>query len=83
MNFLWAPEGMTIEGLNKHYRQVLTSFYSQPRIPWYYTKLTLQNPVHLARLLKFAGVLLKAKLQSLLGIGNKQALNDYAKVELD
>ena len=44
MNFLWAPEGMTIDQLNSHYKSVLMSFYSQAKIPWYYTKLTLQTP---------------------------------------
>ena len=81
MNFLWAPEGMTIEQLNKHYKNVLTSFYSQPKIPWYYTKLTLQNPVHLVRLVQFAGVMLMAKLRNLF---NKDDMGgNYAKIELD
>ena len=44
MNFLWAPEGMTIDQLNSHYKSVLMSFYSQAKIPWYYTKLTLATP---------------------------------------
>lgn len=83
MNFLWAPEGMTIEDLNQHYKNVLLSFYSQPRIPWYYTKLTLQNPTHFYRLLKFFAVLLKGKIRRLIGLDSKVSHNQYAKIELD
>lgn len=83
MNFLWAPDGMTIESLNKHYKDVLVSFYAQPRIPWYYTKLTLQNPVHLVRLLKFFAVVVTNRLRLLLGLSDKESNSQYSKVELD
>ena len=53
MNFLWAPEGMTIEQVDEEYRKMLTAFYSQARIPWYYTKFTLRHPRHLLRALNF------------------------------
>ena len=81
MNFLWAPEGMTIDQLNSHYKSVLMSFYSQAKIPWYYTKLTLQHPSHLFRLLRFFWVMAKAKLGRLLG--RKDAPVQYAQIELD
>ena len=83
MNFLWAPDGMSIDEINKHYKDVLVSFYTQPRIPWYYTKLTLQNPVHFFRLLKFFGVIIKNKVQSLIGLNKKDSIDQYSKVELD
>jgi len=81
MNFLWAPEGMTIDQLNSHYKSVLVSFYSQPKIPWYYTKLTLQHPPHVFRLLRFFWVMSKAKLGQLLG--RKGAPVQYAQIGLD
>lgn len=63
MNFLWTPEDLTQEQLDKSYRQVLMSFYQTPRISWYYTKFTLRHPRHLIRLLKFFGLFLRAKLR--------------------
>ena len=80
MNFLWAPEGMTMEELNRQYKSVLTAFYSQPRIPWYYTKLTLQNPTHFFRLLRFLGIMVKAKVAALL---TKDDFQQKVKIELD
>jgi hypothetical protein len=81
MNFLWAPEGMTIDQLNRHYKSVLMSFYSQAKIPWYYTKLTLQHTPHVFRLLRFFWVMSKAKLGQLLG--RKGAPVQYAQIGLD
>ena len=82
MNFLWAPEGMTIEDVDKEYRAVLTAFYSQAKIPWYYTKFTLRHPGHFLRLLKFAGVFAVHKVRSLLGLRHRD-LAEPAMVELD
>lgn len=81
MNFLWAPEGMTIEQLNKHYKNILVGFYSQAKIPWYYTRLTLQNPSHLLRLLRCFGVMVKTRLTTLIGKNKPQG--HYARVKLD
>lgn len=78
MNFLWAPEGMTVETLNKQYKSVLFAFYSQAKIPWYYTKLTLKHPSHLFRLLYFLMAFGKAKLRSLL----KGGKDDYAPADV-
>lgn len=65
MNFVWAPEGMTVEELDRHYQDILVSFYRRPRIGWYYLKLTLQYPNHFYRLLRFLLGFLGAKLKSL------------------
>lgn len=67
MNFLWAPEGMTIEELDRQYQEIILAFYRRPGIGWYYVKLTLQHPNHLLRLLRFTAGFLLAKLGSLLG----------------
>ncbi|HEB28987.1 MAG TPA: B12-binding domain-containing radical SAM protein [Porticoccus sp.] len=81
MNFLWAPDGMTIPQLNKHYIEVLSSFYTQPKIPWYYTKLTLQNPVHFFRLLKFLRVTLESKVKR--AFGRQEPQDQLIEVKLD
>lgn len=72
MNFLWAPEGMTIEELDRNYRKVLLNFYSSPRIAWYYTKFTFQYPAHLGRLLKFLGNMVLSKVRMLFDSGRPQ-----------
>jgi len=66
MNFVWSPEGITVEELDKQYQEILVAFYRRPNIAWYYTKLTLQYPNHLLRLLRFAHGFLIAKLRSIL-----------------
>jgi radical SAM superfamily enzyme YgiQ (UPF0313 family) len=66
MNFVWAPEGISVEELDREYQSVLLSFYRRPKIGLYYLKLTVQHPEHLFRLLRFLLGFLRAKLQSLL-----------------
>jgi radical SAM superfamily enzyme YgiQ (UPF0313 family) len=53
MNFVWAPEGFTVEELDREYRSLLHAFYARPRRTWHYLKLTVQYPNHLVRLLRF------------------------------
>ncbi|MGR9072361.1 MAG: B12-binding domain-containing radical SAM protein [Gammaproteobacteria bacterium] len=67
MNFVWAPEGMTVETLDREYQRVLGSFYKQRRVMRAYVAMTLKNPVHLLRLLRFAAGFLKNKILSHLG----------------
>lgn len=64
MNFIWIAQGLTSERLNQSYRQILTSFYSQHRVGKNYVRLTLQNPRHLLRLLKFLGALARSKVSA-------------------
>lgn len=66
MNFVWSPEGLTVEELDREYQGILTAFYQRPNIAWYYTKLTLKYPNHLLRLLRFLCGFLVAKLSSIL-----------------
>ncbi len=82
MNFLWAPEGMTIEQVNREYRRVLLSFYSQGKIPWYYTKFSFRHPAHLIRLVKFGLVFARHKFRRWLGLMPKD-FNEPAVVDLD
>ncbi len=63
MNFVWEPESMTIDELDKNYIDVLMSFYRRPQIGWYYTKFTLKHPNHFLRLLKFLTIMVNVKLK--------------------
>jgi radical SAM superfamily enzyme YgiQ (UPF0313 family) len=64
MNFVWAPEGISVEELDRHYQEILLWFYKRPRIGHYYLKLTLQYPNHFFRLLRFLLGFAGAKLKS-------------------
>lgn len=66
MNFLWAPEGMTVEQLDRHYQAVLGKFYRRPSMSWYYFKFTLRYPTHFVRALRFLFHYLAAKMRSVL-----------------
>jgi radical SAM superfamily enzyme YgiQ (UPF0313 family) len=66
MNFVWAPEGISTEELDRHYQEVLRVFYHRPTILWYYIKMTLHYPNHLFRLLRLGLGYLNAKLKSFL-----------------
>ena len=66
MNFVWSPEGISVEELDRQYQQILTAFYRRPQIGWYYTKLTFKYPNHFFRLLRFGLGFLNAKLRSFL-----------------
>jgi radical SAM superfamily enzyme YgiQ (UPF0313 family) len=83
MNFLWAPEGMTVNELDQHYQEVLISFYRRPRMMWYYTKLTLRYPAHLVRLLRFLLHFVIAKTRSLLAGRSGLLLQEQDQVYLD
>ena len=77
MNFLWTPEDLSQQQLDKNYRQLLMSFYQTPRISWYYTVFTIKYPAHFLRLLKFLGLMVKSKLrdkfQQRFGLGTQAA----------
>ncbi len=66
MNFVWAPEGISVKDLDQHYQQILKAFYKRPQIGHYYLKLTLQYPNHFMRLLRFGIGFANAKLASML-----------------
>lgn len=61
MNFVWEPDSMSIEELDKNYVDVLMSFYKRHRVGWYYTKFTFKHPGHFLRLLKFLSIMLFVK----------------------
>ena len=66
MNFLWAPEGLSVEELDREYQRLLLAFYSRPRVSLAYLKLSLRHPGHLARLARFGAGYVLARTRSLL-----------------
>lgn len=82
MNFLWAPEGMTVEQLDRHYQKVLMNFYRRPSMSWYYIKFTLRYPAHFVRLLRFLFHYVMAKMRSFLS-GRGGLLLQQDQVHLD
>ncbi len=81
MNFVWAPEGMSIEELDRYYQEVLRSFYRRPKILWYFTKMVLCYPNHLFRLLCSGIGYASAKLKSFLS-GRKGILIKPTETDL-
>jgi len=82
MNFVWAPEGITVKELDRHYQEILKAFYQRPKIGWYFTKLTLSYPNHFFRLLRFGLGFLVAKAASFLS-GRKGLLIKEHEPHLD
>ena len=66
MNFVWAPEGFTVEELDREYQRTLKAFYRRPHVAWHYTKLLAAHPGHGLRLSRFLLGLAKAKTKSFL-----------------
>jgi radical SAM superfamily enzyme YgiQ (UPF0313 family) len=82
MNFVWAPQGMSIEELDRQYQEVLTAFYRRPQVFWYYLRMTIRYPTHLLRLLRCGLGFLNAKLKSYLG-GRKGILVKPGETDLN
>ncbi|MCI0653649.1 MAG: hypothetical protein L0Y39_04125, partial [Methylococcaceae bacterium] len=73
MNFIWAPEGLTIKELDFEYQNILKCFYKQRRVMHKYIVLAIQDPAHLKRLFRFLLGFLQAKIRSYLA-GHRGAL---------
>jgi len=82
MNFIWSPEGLSVEELDRQYQEILMVFYRRPQIGLYYTKLTLMYPNHFIRLLRFGLGYLNAKARSFLS-GRKGLLVKSCDTTLD
>ncbi len=82
MNFVWAPDGFTVDDLDRHYQEILMAFYQRPRILLYYINMTLRYPNHLIRLLWFGLGYLRAKLLSFVS-GRKGVLIGAYETRLD
>lgn len=66
MNFVWAPEGLTVEQLDREYQRLLIAFYRQPRVTHHFASMALRYPTHIIRLARFALGYAKAKATSFL-----------------
>jgi radical SAM superfamily enzyme YgiQ (UPF0313 family) len=64
MNFVWSPENINTDELDRQYQQLLLSFYARPRILAKYLKMSILYPQHLVRVLRFALGYLSAKIVS-------------------
>jgi radical SAM superfamily enzyme YgiQ (UPF0313 family) len=65
MNFVWSPEGLSVEALDRAYQRLLRAFYLRPRVIHHYLKLSLRHPTHLGRVLRFVAGYARAKARSL------------------
>ncbi|MGH8552268.1 MAG: hypothetical protein ACRERS_03155, partial [Methylococcales bacterium] len=64
MNFIWAPEGLSIKELDLEYQNILKGFYKQRKVMHKYLALAFKDPTHLKRLLRFLIGFLGAKFHS-------------------
>ena len=65
MNFVWSPEGISIEELDREYQQLLMAFYRRPKVGWHYLSMALAHPEHILRLSRFGAGAAWAKTKSL------------------
>ena len=49
MNFVWSPEGISVEQLDRAYQRLLRAFYLRPRVMHHYTWVTFRHPTHTVR----------------------------------
>ncbi len=82
MNFVWSPEGLSVEELDRQYQEILVAFYRRPKIGLHYMKLTFMYPNHFVRLLRFGLGYLNAKAKSFLS-GRKGLLVKSHDTSLD
>jgi radical SAM superfamily enzyme YgiQ (UPF0313 family) len=72
MNFVWAPDGISVEELDRHYQEVIGWFYKQKRVRRRYVRESLRNPGHLVRLVRagvgYAGAKAKSYLRGRAGL---------------
>jgi radical SAM superfamily enzyme YgiQ (UPF0313 family) len=66
MNFVWAPEGISVEELDRHYREVLVAFYRRFHVGNYYIRLMVTHPAHLYRMVRFGLGFAAQKISTLL-----------------
>lgn len=82
MNFVWAPDGISVEELDRHYQEVLNWFYRQKRVRRRYVKESFRNPGHLLRLTRAGVGYSMAKVKSYLK-GRRGLLIDQNETHLD
>jgi hypothetical protein len=81
-NFVWAPDGMSVQALDRHYQDVVTWFYRQKRVRRRYLQESIRNPGHLVRLARAGLGFGTAKAKSYLS-GRRGLLIDRDETHLD
>lgn len=82
MNFVWVPEGLSVEQLDREYQAILLSFYRQLPVMHKYAMMSFRYPVHLLRLARFGLGFAAAKLRSYMS-GRKGLLISPDEQSLD
>jgi len=67
MNFVWAPDGFTVEELDIEYQQILKTFFKRVSTTHRYLFMGLKHPIHFIRLSHFINGYFKAKIKSYMG----------------
>jgi len=81
-NFVWAPDGISVQALDRHYQDVINWFYTQKRVRRRYLRESIRNPVHLVRLARAGLGFGTAKARSYL-TGRRGLLIDRNETNLD
>ena len=82
MNFVWSPPGITVEELDRHYMEVISSFYRQKRVRRQDVRLSLRHPSHLMRLIRCGIGFAMAKMRSVLS-GRRGLLVSGTEISLN
>jgi len=82
MNFVWAPEGITVDELDRHYLEIISKFYRQRKVRNQYFFTSLKHPEHLVRLTRCGIGFAAAKVRSVLS-GRRGLLTSGNEVHLD
>jgi anaerobic magnesium-protoporphyrin IX monomethyl ester cyclase len=82
MNFVWSPPGISTDELDRHYLDVISSFYRHKRVRRAYMKTSLKHPEHLRRLVRCGIGFGLAKAKSFL-TGRRGLLTSGTETSLD
>jgi anaerobic magnesium-protoporphyrin IX monomethyl ester cyclase len=82
MNFVWSPDGISVQALDRHYQDVINWFYRQKRVRRRYLRESIRNPGHLVRLARAGVGFGAAKARSYLA-GRRGLLIDRHETNLD
>jgi hypothetical protein len=82
MNFVWSPEGISVDELDRHYLEIISKFYRQRKVRKQYFRTSLRHPEHLFRLSRCGVGFAVAKIKSVLK-GRRGLLTSGAEVHLD
>jgi len=82
MNFIYAPDGITVEQLDREYQAVLMSFYGRKEVRREYVRMSVENPMHVWRLVWSGLGFAQAKLRSYVS-GRRGVLMEAEHVHLE